>query len=58
MRPFVYDHAAQRVIFGIGSIERLADEVSRLGVRRVLILSTPAERRFAHDAAHNCLPMC
>src|SRR5438552_7545543 len=51
MRPFVYDHAAQRVIFGIGSIERLADEVSRLGVRRVLILSTPAERRFADDAA-------
>jgi maleylacetate reductase len=51
MRPFVYDHPAQRVIFGVGSIERLADEVSRLGAHRVLILSTPAERRFADDAA-------
>lgn len=51
MRPFVYDHAAQRVIFGVGSIEQLAAEVSRLGARRVLILSTPAERRLAEDAA-------
>ena len=51
MRPFVYDHPAQRVIFGVGSLERLADEVGRLGARRVLIVSTPAERRFADDAA-------
>src|SRR5436309_206532 len=51
MRPFVYDHGAQRVIFGIGSIERLAEEVERLGARRALILSTPAERELALDAA-------
>jgi alcohol dehydrogenase class IV len=43
---FVHDQPAQRVIFGAGSIERLADEVQRTGMRRVLVLSTP-QRRFA-----------
>ena len=57
MRPFVYDHAAQRVIFGIGSIDRLADEVRRLGAHRVLILSTPAERGLADDAARRLGPL-
>ena len=57
MRPFVYDHPAQRVIFGVGSLERLADEVGRLGARRVLIVSTPAERRFADDAARRLGPV-
>jgi hypothetical protein len=33
MRPFVLDQPAQRVIFGAGSIERLADEVQRAGMR-------------------------
>lgn len=50
MRPFVYDRAAQRVIFGPRSRERLAAEVARLNVSRALILSTPAELRFAEDA--------
>lgn len=50
MRPFVYDRAAQRVIFGLRSRERLADEVARLNAARVLIVSTPAELRFAEDA--------
>jgi alcohol dehydrogenase class IV len=57
MRPFVYDHPAQRVIFGIGSIDRLAEEVGRLGARRVLIVTTPAERRFADDAARRLGPL-
>jgi alcohol dehydrogenase class IV len=57
MRPFVYDHPAQRVIFGVGSLDRLADEVGRLGARRVLVVSTPAERRFAEDAARRLGPL-
>ena len=57
MRPFVYDHPAQRVIFGIGSIERLADEVGRLGVARVLVLSTPSGRQLADDAARRLGPL-
>jgi maleylacetate reductase len=57
LHPFVYDHPAQRVIFGIGSLERLAEEVARLGARRVLVVSTPAERRFADDAARRLGPL-
>ena len=57
MRPFVYDHPAQRVIFGVGSLERLPEEVGRLGARRVLVVSTPAERRFADDAARRLGPL-
>jgi maleylacetate reductase len=57
LHPFVYDHPAQRVIFGIGSLERLADEVGRLGASRVLVVSTPAERRFADDAARRLGPL-
>jgi maleylacetate reductase len=57
MHPFVYDHPAQRVIFGTGSLERLGDEVGRIGARRVLIVSTPAERRFADDAARRLGPL-
>ncbi|MGE0594368.1 MAG: maleylacetate reductase [Vicinamibacterales bacterium] len=51
MRDFVYDQAAIRVIFGAGSIERLREEVQRLGASRALVVSTPAELRFAEDAA-------
>jgi len=51
MQPFVYDMPAYRVIFGIGSLDRLAEEVKRLDVRRALILSTPEQRSFAEDAA-------
>jgi maleylacetate reductase len=51
MRSFVYDQLPARVIFGAGSIARLAEEVRRLGVTRALVLSTPAERALAEDAA-------
>ncbi|NOT43076.1 MAG: maleylacetate reductase [Acidobacteria bacterium] len=51
MHDFVYDQAAIRVIFGAGSIERLREEVQRLGARRALVVSTPAELRFAEEAA-------
>jgi alcohol dehydrogenase class IV len=50
MRDFVFDQPAYRVIFGNGSIDRLPDEVKRLGTR-ALVVSTPAERAFAEDAA-------
>ena len=51
MRSFVYDQPAQRVIFGPGTIASLRDEVTRLGARRLVIISTPYELRFAEDAA-------
>lgn len=52
MRSFTYDQLPARVIFGAGSIERLADEVPRLGATRALVLSTPGQRRLGEEAAH------
>jgi len=40
VRPFLYDQPAIRVIFGVGARDRLAEEVSRLGARRALVLAT------------------
>lgn len=42
---------AHRVIFAPGAISRLPDEVKRVGGTRALVISTPAEQRFADEAA-------
>jgi maleylacetate reductase len=39
--PLVYDALPTRVVFGSGSLDSLADEAGRLGLRRALVLSTP-----------------
>jgi maleylacetate reductase len=41
MQPFVYEALPTRVVFGSGTVAQLKPEAERLGVRRVLILSTP-----------------
>ena len=51
MRDFVFDQPASRVIFGIDAIDRLAEELKRLGASRALVLSTPEQRREAEEAA-------
>lgn len=40
MRSFVYNALPARVIFGVGTLQRLPEEVIRLGCRRALVLST------------------
>jgi alcohol dehydrogenase class IV len=50
MQSFVYDQPATRVIFGVGTLARLAEEVSRLG-KRALVLSTPEQRDVAEQAS-------
>src|SRR6185503_19554624 len=57
MRAFVFDQPAYRVIFGTGSLERLTDEVRRLGSTRALVVSTPAELPLAADAARRLGPI-
>jgi len=47
MRPFVYNALPARVVFGVGTIGQVADEVRGLGCSRALILSTPQQ----HDDA-------
>jgi alcohol dehydrogenase class IV len=51
MKPFVYQAAPTRVIFGPGTLARLPEEVARLGARHVLVLSTPGQRALAERAA-------
>jgi len=51
MRPFVYNALPARVVFGIGTIGQVADEVRRLGCRRALILSTPQQQSDAERLA-------
>ena len=51
MRDFVYDMLPGRVVFGIGALDRLAEEVDKLG-KRALVLSTPEQQALAEDAAH------
>jgi maleylacetate reductase len=51
MLEFTYETLPGRVVFGAGSLERLPDEVARLGAERVLVLSTPGKRALAEDAA-------
>ena len=51
VKNFVYDQPATRVIFGVGSLDRLAEEVKRLGAKRAIVLSTPEQRREAEDVA-------
>jgi alcohol dehydrogenase class IV len=51
MLNFTFDEPAYRVIFGAGSLDRLPEEVARLSGTRALVVSTPAEIRFAEDAA-------
>ncbi|OFV89831.1 MAG: maleylacetate reductase [Acidobacteria bacterium RIFCSPLOWO2_12_FULL_65_11] len=50
MREFLYEQPARRVIFGIGTLSRLPDEVKRLG-QRALVLSTPEQRQDAENVS-------
>jgi alcohol dehydrogenase class IV len=47
MDAFTYEALPGRVLFGVGSVERLPEEVTRLGATRVLILHSPHFRETA-----------
>ena len=51
MHEFVYEALPSSVVFGLGSLDRLADEVARLGLDKALVLSTPQQRVQAEDVA-------
>src|SRR3954471_8862707 len=52
MEPFVYEALPVRVIFGSGTVTQLKAEAERLGVRRVLVLTTPGRGDVkAHEIA-------
>jgi alcohol dehydrogenase class IV len=52
LRPFTYQVRPMRVVFGIGTIKALPDELDRIGVRRALLLATPRQQSQLGDLAH------
>lgn len=48
MQDFVYNALPARVVFGRGTLDRVADEVRELGCKRAVVLATPQQ---ADDAA-------
>ena len=50
-RAFVYSAQPSRVVFGSGSLGRLADEVKAIGAKKALVLCTPEQRKQAQVAA-------
>lgn len=47
IKTFEYQALPMRVRFGAGSVDTLSDELSHLGLRRVLVLSTPYQQDLA-----------
>ncbi len=50
-REFFYEPLPGRVVFGAGARARLPEEADRLGIRRILVLSTPEQRETAEAVA-------
>jgi len=48
---FTYDGVPQRVLFGLGMLARLGDELERLSITRVVIIAGGAHKRVADDLA-------
>jgi maleylacetate reductase len=42
---FIYDILPSRVVFGVGCLEKLPEEIERLGATRALVLSTPEQHK-------------
>jgi alcohol dehydrogenase class IV len=48
---FTHDSLPNRIVFGVGAIDRVADEVARLGVARALLISSPSSKGVADGVA-------
>ncbi|WP_405968445.1 iron-containing alcohol dehydrogenase [Streptomyces sp. NBC_00015] len=55
---FTYEALPMRVLFGAGSLGQLPQEADRLGLGRLLVLSTPGQRPLAERAAGLLGPTC
>jgi alcohol dehydrogenase class IV len=51
MLSFIYEALPSRVIFGVGCLDKVAEEAERLNVSRALVLSTPEQAETAQDLA-------
>jgi maleylacetate reductase len=53
MKSFVYTAWPSRVVFGVGTLARLPEELDRLGANRALLLSTPGRAAGARRLAES-----
>jgi maleylacetate reductase len=51
MLAFTYDALPSRVVFGVGCLDKLPEEIERLGAHRALVLSTPEQREVGQQVA-------
>ena len=51
MKDFIYTAAPSRVVFGLGALARLPDEIEKLGATKALVLSTPEQGGDAQRVA-------
>jgi maleylacetate reductase len=58
MRSFIYNSHPSRVVFGVGRISDLPQEVQALGLSRVVVLSTPGQKTLAADLEKSLGPLC
>jgi len=58
MRDFIYNAHPARVIFGAGTLSRLSQEADRLGLARLLVLSTPEQEGLGRKIAERLGPRC
>jgi maleylacetate reductase len=49
MLSFVYQSVPSRVIFGVGCLDKLPEEIQKLGATKALVLSTPEQRQSGVD---------
>ena len=58
MHSFVYTGLSSKVLFGFGTLDKVADEVRLLDCRRALVLSTPQQEVEANDLAGRLGQLC
>jgi alcohol dehydrogenase class IV len=52
MSVFIHQANPSRVVFGAGALDRLNEEIERLGARRALVLATPEQAESAERIAN------
>lgn len=53
MHNFIYTANPGRILFGFGTLDKLAEEIRAAGMTRVLLLSTPQQADQVNDVAKN-----
>jgi len=51
VQSFVYQSLPSRIVFAVGGLSRIGEEMDRLGARRALVLATPEQRADARRVA-------